>query len=107
MNPPPPQAAQPTLPPPPKKGLSTGCIIGIVAAVISVPVLIITILAITATLAVPAITSKAANLQAKVTMLGFVTAINMYETEYRELPTEAFAKPSETELQRTILHSFL
>lgn len=83
---------QPPLPPafpsaiPVKKGLSTGCIISIIVAVIFVPIVIIAVLA---GMAVPAgnmVMRKARILQARANSQGLVIAVKGFQTEYDRLP---------------------
>ncbi len=83
---------QPKLPPtlplatPAKKGLSTGCIMGIIVAVILVPIFIMAVLAGLAVPAGNAVMLKARVLQASAVSQGLIIAVKGFQTEYDRLP---------------------
>ena len=85
-----------TLPPPaPRKGLSTGCIIAVVVCIVGF--VAVTVIAIMASLAIPAfskVKSKAERANTRVTMKGLEIAIKGYQTEYNRLPLKGNSSPA-------------
>ena len=86
-------------PPTPRKGLSTGCIIGLVIGIGLV--FVVAVVTVLAALAMPAY-STVRIVQSRSVMLSFVMAMKSYNVEYEnKLPVEGFPNRDEHELLRT------
>lgn len=95
---PPPSAPAPPPVPQQKKGMSTGCIIGLIIGIVGlVALVVIAVIAVLASLAVPIAQKtleRAREIQAQATMKSLEISIKGFLTEYNRLPSSQSPPPT-------------